>query len=431
MLNLALSYSAAGRKDEALKMREEVLPLSRKVFGPEHPETLMAMNNLALSYSAAGRKDEALKMREELLALSRKVNGPEHPATLTAMNNLAESYSDAGRKDEALKMREEVLALFRKVLGPEHPTTGTIAANLGFLLDQVSAEKNDDGKKTIAAWQEAVRINPKDANVQYYLARLLVRKNRLEEAVVTLRAASALYPAGPRGVEMRERLVKALNDLGREEEAREVSRALAALTVPVSKDSPSVLSVIVAPTAEWSWLHPADGTDPKVSDANFHQTFFTAGFDDARWQRGTDSEETGGGFGYGDDWFTGVDIGTPASKEVGKSAYFRHRFTTTKEHTHLELRCQRDDGIIIYLDGKEVARDNMKEGEEAYLLSAANTVSDFNERTTYPVPLKGLALAPGGHVLAISLHNTERPSSDLRIGGITLVEVEVETQEAK
>ena len=30
----------------------------------------------------------------------------------------------------------------------------------------------------------------------------------------------------------------------------------------------------------------------------------------------------------------------------------------------------------------------------------------------------------GEHVLAISLHNTEAPSSDLRIGGITMVEVE-------
>ena len=61
------------------------------------------MNNLAISYDDSGRREEALKLKEELLPLSRKGFGPEHPATLTAMNNLAESYDEAGRRDEALK----------------------------------------------------------------------------------------------------------------------------------------------------------------------------------------------------------------------------------------------------------------------------------------------------------------------------------------
>ena len=42
-------------------------------------------------------------MREEVLTLSRKVNGPEHPDTLRAMGNLA-ILPNAGRRDEALKL---------------------------------------------------------------------------------------------------------------------------------------------------------------------------------------------------------------------------------------------------------------------------------------------------------------------------------------
>ena len=56
-------------------MREVVVALSRKVLGPMHPGTLGAMNNLALSYSDAGRRDEALKMQEGVLALCREVFG--------------------------------------------------------------------------------------------------------------------------------------------------------------------------------------------------------------------------------------------------------------------------------------------------------------------------------------------------------------------
>jgi tetratricopeptide (TPR) repeat protein len=123
MTNLASSYHDAGRQDEALKLREEVLTLRRKVSGAEHRDTLWSMGDLANSYHDAGRRDEALSMREAVLGLRRRIIGPEHPDTLWSMTNLAMSYHDAGRLEEALKLREEVLTLRRKVSGSEHPDT--------------------------------------------------------------------------------------------------------------------------------------------------------------------------------------------------------------------------------------------------------------------------------------------------------------------
>ena len=123
MNNLASSYDEAGRQDEALRLREQVLVLRRKVSGPDHPDTILAMNNLAVSYDEAGRREEALKLREEVLALRRKVNGPENPDTILAMHSLAISYDEAGRLEEALKLREQVLALRRKALNPDHRDT--------------------------------------------------------------------------------------------------------------------------------------------------------------------------------------------------------------------------------------------------------------------------------------------------------------------
>ena len=187
-------------------------------------------------------------------------------------------------------------------------------------------------------------------------------------------------------------------------------------------------SILVSADGDWKWLHPTDGVDPAKGDPDFHQTFFTAEFDDHAWKNGTDSEKEGGGFGYGDAWFTGVDIGLPGvaddnGKRNGKSAYFRHRFSTTKNRANLELRCQFDDGMIIYLDGEEVARVNMSEGAEGYKLPAASAMGGDGERTTFRIPLVDATLEPGEHLLAISLHNPAEPSSDLRIGGISLVEV--------
>jgi hypothetical protein len=194
--------------------------------------------------------------------------------------------------------------------------------------------------------------------------------------------------------------------------------------LPLTTDSPAVTTVLIKPTSEWHWLHPVDGIDPVETDPDFHRSFFRADYDDSPWQSGKDSEGPAGGFGYGDEGFSGVDLGTPLEKMLGKSAYLRHRFTTERKFTKLELRCHRDDGIIVYLDGKEMARDNMSEGDEAYRLAATRTVYDAAETAVFRLPLGAFSLPAGEHVLAISLHNTERPSSDLRIGGITLVEVE-------
>jgi hypothetical protein len=182
--------------------------------------------------------------------------------------------------------------------------------------------------------------------------------------------------------------------------------------------------VLLPPNSEWKWLHPIDGVDPAKRIPNFHTAFASADFDDEAWQTGQDREGTTGGFGYGDEDFDGVDIGTPSAVEFGSSAYFRTRFKTDKPRANLELHCQRDDGIIVYLDGREVARDNMRDGPEAYQLPSGKGIWGPGETTVQRIPLLGVTLSSGNHVLAISLHNHDKPSSDLRIAGITLVEVE-------
>ncbi|MGP8236758.1 MAG: protein kinase domain-containing protein [Limisphaerales bacterium] len=120
---LADSFFSLGLYSAAIPLREKVRAFHVATSGPEHPNTLAAMQGLAASYFEAGRRDEALKLREEVLRLRHKVSGPEHPDTLTAMSDLAVSYDNAGRRQEALDLREDALKLRRKVLGLEHIDT--------------------------------------------------------------------------------------------------------------------------------------------------------------------------------------------------------------------------------------------------------------------------------------------------------------------
>jgi outer membrane protein assembly factor BamB len=178
---------------------------------------------------------------------------------------------------------------------------------------------------------------------------------------------------------------------------------------------------IVTKGSQWRWLHPTDGTDPAKNDEDFHSTFFRNAFDDFGWNQGTDSAGPHGGFGYGERDFQGVDIGQPQDRNNRKTAYFRIKFTTEKDYENLVLKCQRDDGIIVYLDGAEVLRDSMGEDDDAYDLFAASVAFD-DETKVHEFKLPG-NLAAGEHALAISLHNREGGSSDLRIAEISLESV--------
>ena len=60
-----------------------------RVLGPDHPDTLSAMNNLAVSLSDQGDLPAARALWEKVLAGRERVLGPDHPDTLSAMNNLA------------------------------------------------------------------------------------------------------------------------------------------------------------------------------------------------------------------------------------------------------------------------------------------------------------------------------------------------------
>ena len=71
------------------------------------------MTDLADSYTEAGRRDEALKLHEEVLPLLRKVNGPEHPDTLDAMNSLADFYFTDGRIQEMAGIFSEHVEFLR------------------------------------------------------------------------------------------------------------------------------------------------------------------------------------------------------------------------------------------------------------------------------------------------------------------------------
>ncbi len=133
--NLANAYREAGRLNDAIPLHEETLEARTRILGPNHPDTLTSRNNLAGAYQEAGRLNDAIPLLEETLTTQEELFGPKHPHTLITRNNLALTYQDAGRLNDAIPLFEETLNARTRILGPDHPDTLRSRNNLAMAYE--------------------------------------------------------------------------------------------------------------------------------------------------------------------------------------------------------------------------------------------------------------------------------------------------------
>jgi len=87
---------------------------------------------------------------------------------------------------------------------PNSRSSAEAYAQVGFTLDAMGR-----GDEAIQSWEQAVRIAPDSGNVQYWLGKALVDRQRYAEALPALRAAQKLYPEGDRSRATTQRLALA------------------------------------------------------------------------------------------------------------------------------------------------------------------------------------------------------------------------------
>ena len=96
--------------------------------------------------------------------------------------------------------------------------------------------------------------------------------------------------------------------------------------------------------------------------------------------------------------------------------YFRTEFELAGNPNEVELALRPiiDDGAIFYLNGVEILRVNMREGEADSATLASRSVG--NASFSDPVVVGGGSLVSGRNVLAVELHQIRLSSSDIVLG---------------
>lgn len=164
--------------------------------------------------------------------------------------------------------------------------------------------------------------------------------------------------------------------------------------------APSISQNIIAKLSTWSYLD--NGTDQGSA-------WYASSFNDASWQTGA------GKFGYGDTQQTLLSYG---SSETSKyiTTYFRKSFTLTeqiKSSGNFVINMLRDDGAVIYLNGREFVRSNMPTSSITYKSLAPSVVSSTNETTYFSYPVDPSYFVTGNNVIAVEVHQNAANSSDL------------------
>jgi len=132
-------------------------------------------------------------------------------------------------------------------------------------------------------------------------------------------------------------------------------------------------------------------------------------FNDASWKSGAAE------LGYGDGGErTTISYGTSSTSKYVTS-YFRAKFTESNVNKfgELELRLRRDDGAVVYINGKEVTRSGMPGGTITYQTFASNISGGDDETTFYAFPIETSSLVNGQNVIAVEVHQSSRTSSDV------------------
>lgn len=170
---------------------------------------------------------------------------------------------------------------------------------------------------------------------------------------------------------------------------------------PGSANRDLVVETLVAVPTASTWAYEDSGTDLGTA-------WREPGYDSSGWAQGP------GPLGYGDNQTTELSYG-PDSSDKHTTAYFLTAFALDDPAwaTTATVGVRRDDGAAVYLNGVEVLRTALPEGELTHDTAASATASSTDETTYFAFDVDPGLLTTGLNVLAAEVHQASSTSSDL------------------
>ena len=187
MTELGNGLHLAGHYEEALSVKEADLSWMRR-FGGSKSNILVAQTNLSNTYSALGRKRDAMRLRRVVYSRRLRLHGEEHGKVFGAASNYAISLLHLKRFEKSKAVLRKTMPVARRVLGDSHELMLRMKKLYAQALYRDPGATLDDLREAVTTLAEAAQIarrvlggaHPETAkmeeNLQYIRATLGVRE---------------------------------------------------------------------------------------------------------------------------------------------------------------------------------------------------------------------------------------------------------------
>lgn len=156
----------------------------------------------------------------------------------------------------------------------------------------------------------------------------------------------------------------------------------------------------VSKGSQWKYLD--NGTSQDATDWNM-PTAANAG-----WLSGNAP------LGYGDPTATVISYGPDSGNKFITSYFYRDIEVNASTLTEMvEFGVRRDDGVIVYVNGVEVFRDNMPAEPTNHMTFSSSTIDGANEKRYYIFQVPKSAFTTGLNRISAEVHNRDGSSSDI------------------
>ncbi|MCX4243450.1 serine/threonine-protein kinase [Paraliomyxa miuraensis] len=195
----------------------------------------VARLHLSMVLREQGEQTAALEHTEEALTILRRLRGPRHTSVAFALGVQAVTLESLGEPERALAALHEALAIEEEALGGEHPSVATTVGNIGRLLAQAGAL--DDAVVNLeraGAIYARVGDRASEVAVLASLGRVRFEQGRLDDAADLLERAlgqgeRALGPMHPDVATLVGNLANLRGEQGRVSEAVPLQRRALAI----------------------------------------------------------------------------------------------------------------------------------------------------------------------------------------------------------
>jgi hypothetical protein len=166
----------------------------------------------------------------------------------------------------------------------------------------------------------------------------------------------------------------------------------------------NVVKKLISTGSSWKYLD--DGSSPA--------SWYADSFNDSGWKTGTSP------LGYATDSRmtdlikTTVDYGSSSSKYV--TTYFRQKFNINDDpssYLQIKLRLMRDDGAVVWINGKQIIRSNLRENFDTSPLADNYAIPNHAAIKYLTYDIDPSCLRQGENTIAVEIHQTSRTSTDI------------------